>query len=142
MSTNQQLIFFPLLAHVFLVFFLFIKLGAVKSAAVKAGLVDRSKAALDNSAWPESVLKVSNNINNQFQIPMLFYALSFTLFLTQSVNTFVLLLMTLFVITRYVHSYIHITSNYVPHRFKAFVLGTLLLLVVTTWQLISLLQQL
>jgi len=129
------------LAHVFLIFFLYIKLGVQKSAAVKAGFVDRSKAALDNRVWPENVLKVSNNIDNQFQIPMLFYALSFTLFLTNAVNLFVLVMMAVFVITRYVHSYIHVTSNYVPHRFKVFTLGTLLLLGIAIWQVICLFLQ-
>ena len=139
MSLIQKLMFVPLLAHIFLVFFLFIKLGIEKTAAVKTGKVDREKAALDNSAWPENVVKVSNNIANQFQIPMLFYALTFSLLLTNAVNIVVLLTMALFVVSRYIHSYIHITSNYVPHRFKAFTFGTLLLLGVTVWQTISLL---
>lgn len=138
MPMIQQLMFIPLLAHIFLVFFLFIKLGIEKSTAVKAGQVDRKKAALDNQAWPENVLKVSNNIANQFQIPMLFYALTFSLILTHSVNLIVLIAMSLFVVSRYIHSYIHITSNYVPHRFKAFTFGTLLMLGVAIWQAISL----
>lgn len=142
MPMIQKLMFIPLLAHIFLVFFLFIKLGIEKSAAVKAGQVDRKKAALDNLAWPENVLKVSNNIANQFQIPMLFYALTFSLILTHSVNLIVLITMSLFVVSRYVHSYIHITSNYVPHRFKAFTFGTLLMLGVAIWQALSLLRML
>ena len=142
MPMIQKLMFIPLLAHIFLVFFLFIKLGIEKSAAVKAGQVDRKKAALDNLAWPENVLKVSNNIANQFQIPMLFYALTFSLILAHSVNLIVLITMSLFVVSRYVHSYIHITSNYVPHRFKAFTFGTLLMLGVAIWQALSLLRML
>jgi len=138
MSIIQQLMFFPLLAHILLVFFLFIKLGMEKSAAVKAGQVDRAKTALDNSAWPENVLKVSNNIANQFQIPVLFYALTFSLILTHSENLIILIVLSLFVVSRYIHSYIHITSNYVPHRFRVFVIGVLLLLGVAVWQVISL----
>jgi len=130
--------FVPFLAHIFLVFFLFIRLGIEKSAAVKTGQADRKKAALDNSAWPENVVKVSNNIANQFQVPMLFYALTFSLLLTNAVNLTVLIAMMLFVVSRYIHTYIHITSNYVPHRFKAFTFGTVLLLGVTVWQSISL----
>lgn len=138
MSLIQKLMFVPFLAHIFLVFFLFIRLGIEKSAAVKTGQADRKKAALDNSAWPENVVKVSNNIANQFQVPMLFYALTFSLLLTNAVNLTVLIAMMLFVVSRYIHTYIHITSNYVPHRFKAFTFGTVLLLGVAVWQAISL----
>jgi hypothetical protein len=69
---------------------------------------------------------------------MLFYALTFSLILTHSENLIVLIVLSLFVVSRYIHSYIHITSNYVPHRFRVFVIGVLLLLGVAVWQVISL----
>ena len=64
---NNDLIFLPVLAHVVLVFMLYIYLGIVKSRAVKAGSVDRKKVALNPKAWPESVVKVLNNLDNQFE---------------------------------------------------------------------------
>ena len=44
---NNDLIFLPVLAHVVLIFMLYIYLGMVKSRAVKAGNVDRKDAALN-----------------------------------------------------------------------------------------------
>jgi hypothetical protein len=133
MDLAPQLIFIPVLAHLFLVFGLYIKLGIEKSKAVKAGQVNRADAALDPSAWPESVLKVSNNINNQFQVPVLFYALALMIFVTDNTTSLIIVYMGLFVLTRYVHAYIHVTSNYVPYRLKAFTIGTVSLLVLSIW---------
>ncbi|WP_342631573.1 MAPEG family protein [Marinobacter alkaliphilus] len=54
---------------------MFIMLGVRKARAVKTGKVNRHQAALDNRVWPEEVVKVSNNIANQFEAPVLFYVL-------------------------------------------------------------------
>jgi len=135
---NQNLIFIPMLAHILLIFALYIRLGIVKSSAIKAGTVDRSKAALNTKAWPESVVKVSNNIGNQFESPMLFYGLTVIFYLTNNVNSVVIVLMGLYAASRYVHAYIHVTSNYVPFRYKTFLIGMLILLGLSIWQLLNL----
>lgn len=136
---DQSIVFVPVLVHMLLVFFLFILLGIKKSAAVRAGLVDRNKTALNPKAWPDSVVKVSNNIANQFESPVLFYMLAVILYITGSVNEWVVLLTAIYVATRYLHSYFHVTSNYVPLRFKAFLAGMLILLGLTIWQVMCLL---
>jgi hypothetical protein len=71
---NKQLLW-PMAIQILLTLLVFIPLGKRKKAAVDAGTADLSRTALDNSAWPDEVLKVSNNIQNQFQLPVLFYAL-------------------------------------------------------------------
>lgn len=137
MEIDAQIIFIPLLAHLLLVFGLLIKLGIEKNKAVQSNLVDRARTALDRRAWPDAVIKVSNCVDNQFQVPMLFYALTMTAYLTEHTAPVVIVLLSLFVVSRYVHAYIHITSNHVPSRFRAFLAGTLLLLILTLWQLFS-----
>ncbi|MDQ7048323.1 MAG: hypothetical protein Q9M92_01810 [Enterobacterales bacterium] len=72
---NASSILLPVLIQIALTLVVFLMLGMRKTAAIKAGGVDRKKTALDNSAWPEPVVKVSNNIANQFQTPILFYVL-------------------------------------------------------------------
>lgn len=136
---NTQ-IFWPILAHMLLTILLYFLLAARKSKAVKAG-VDRSKTALDINAWPDNVIKVSNNIDNQFQLPILFYALFLILFSLNAVNTVVLVLAWVFVLSRYFHTYIHINSNYVPKRMVSFVIGAMILLsmiIYTAWTLANL----
>jgi len=130
---NNDLIFLPVLAHVALVFMLYIYLGIVKSRAVKEGSVDRKKAALDPKAWPVPVVKVLNNLGNQFESPVIFYIISIIYYLTNNVDSFLISIMSIYVLTRYMHTYIHVTSNFVPHRFKLFLAGVLILLALTIW---------
>lgn len=135
---NQDLIFIPVILHMLLVLILYIRLGKEKSKAVKAGNVDFKKTPLNTKAWPDNVVKVSNSIGNQFETPMLFYTLSVIFYLTGGVNVIVFSLMAIYTLTRYIHAYVHVTSNYVPHRYKLFLGGILILLGMVIWQLVKL----
>lgn len=136
---NPNLIFLPVLVHMLLIFSLYIRLAVAKRRS--AGEVDPKVTALDPKVWPEQVVKISNNIANQFETPILFYVLSVILFLTDNVSVFSVSLMGLYVVSRIVHSFIHTGSNYVPVRMKVFLVGTLMLLGTCVWLLIDLLAQ-
>ena len=129
MDSNQ--IFWPVLVQIFITIAGFMLLGVRKTRALKTGTVDQEKAALDNDAWPDYVLVVSNNIRNQFQVPVLFYVLCFLFHTLDAVSTPVLYLAWAFVITRLIHAYIHMSSNFVPARFGVFTLGFIIIIVMT-----------
>ena len=136
---NNAAILYPILAHIFLVFILYILMGVRKHKAVKAKDVNYKEASLNNKAWPERTLLVTNNLANQSEAPVLFYALCIVTFLTNTSNVFAVGLAIAFVSLRYIHSYVHVTSNYVPHRALAFMLSLVTLLVLfiqTTAQVI------
>lgn len=135
---NNDLIFLPVLAHISLVFILYIYLGIVKSRAHKEGSVDRQNASLNSKAWPDYVVKVSNNVTNQFESPIIFYMLCIIYYLTNNVGGIVISIMGFYVLSRYVHAYIHVTSNYVPYRFQVFRIGLLTLLVLALWLVLKL----
>ena len=131
-------IFWPVLAQVFLTLAIFIVLGARKARAVKAGQVNRQQAALDSRVWPEDVVKVSNNIANQFEVPVLFYVLCLVLYNINAAGTVAVVLAWLFVVSRYAHAYVHLGSNYVPVRMRLFMVGCVVLLamlMVAVWTL-------
>lgn len=131
-------IFWPVLAQVFLTLAMFIVLGARKARAVKAGQVNRQQAALDSRVWPEDVVKVSNNIANQFEVPVLFYVLCLVLYNINAAGTVAVVLAWLFVVSRYAHAYVHVGSNYVPVRMRLFMVGCVVLLamlMVAVWTL-------
>jgi hypothetical protein len=133
-------IFWPVLAQVFLTLAMFIVLGARKAGAVKAGTVNRQQAALDNRVWPEGVVKVSNNIANQFEIPILFYVLCMVLYSINAAGTVAVVLAWLFVASRYAHAYVHVGSNYVPVRLRLFMIGCVVLLamlLIAVWKLVA-----
>ena len=131
-------IFIPVLAHMLLVIGLYFLLAIRKTKAIKNRTVDRKETALDNKAWTEDVIKLSNNIANQFETPIMFYILAVLTFLIGLVDTFSLVIMWAYVISRCIHVYVHIGSNYVPTRMKVFALGLLLLLVMLMRLLVTL----
>ena len=137
---NTTLIFWPVLAQIALPLSIYTILARRKAGALKARAVDLKEATLDNRAWPESVVKVSNNLANQFETPVLFYALCLMLHAIDGVSLITLVLAWLFVGLRLVHAFIHMGSNYLPRRMQVFVLscGVLIaLLAATAWQLAS-----
>src|SRR5690554_7652837 len=69
--------------------------------------VDRQQVALDNRLWPEDTVKVSNNIANQFEAPVLFYALCLAFLGLNAVSAVALFLASLFVLSRYLHAWVH-----------------------------------
>lgn len=122
-----KLIFWPVLAQVGLTFFMFLRLAVVKGRSRKAGDVDLSRSALHPEAWPDYVIKVNNNIRNQFEMPVLFYVVAFVLWAVGEVNAVTLSLAWLFVASRVVHVYIHTGSNIVKYRLKLFQVGAVTL---------------
>lgn len=140
MAIEQTQIFWPILAQIILTTAIFFILAARKAQAIKAGTEDRAKAALDNKAWNESVVKASNNIDNQFQTPVLFYVLCLVLYQLQAVTLFSLSLAWAYALSRYLHAYIHVGSNYVPNRLRVFLFGCVMLIIMTVvavWAMLS-----
>jgi hypothetical protein len=135
---NSIHIFWPVLAQVFLTLTMLILLGVRKTKAVKAGHVNRKQAALNNSVWPEDVLKVSNNIANQFEVPVLFYVLCLVLYSINAAGVVAIVLAWMFALSRFAHAYVHIGSNYVPMRLRLFLVGCLVvitMLILVAWEL-------
>lgn len=136
---NPETIFIPVLLQILLVVIVLLVMNVRKNRYYKAGEVDFSKTALDSKAWPVDVVKTSNSLVNQFQVPVLFYVICIMLYLLDGVNSFALILAWVFVISRYVHAYIHMGKNYVPHRKLVFKMGCYTLLVMilyTFWVLL------
>jgi hypothetical protein len=135
---NSSHIFWPVLAQVFLTLIMYIVLGVRKAKVVKAGTVNRQQAALDNRVWPDDVVKVSNNIANQFEAPILFYVLCLVAHAINAAGTLAVTLAWLFVTSRYAHAYVHVNSNHIPIRLPLFLVGCLVLLgmlALLAWQL-------
>lgn len=134
---TTTLFFLPILAQVLLVLLLYIKLGQVKKTESDAGNVDEARRALHADAWPETVQQVNNCIRNQFEVPVLFYVLMLTLWSVQAVNLIVIAFAWAFVISRYIHAYIHTGSNFVPKRRKVFTIGVMLLLAMLLYTVVA-----
>jgi len=127
MLQTSHALFLPVLAQVLLTILVYFALARAKSQAIREGKVDRQRAALHADAWPESVVKINNNIRNQFEVPVLFYVVCFVLVALNTTGTLVQVLAWLFVATRTVHAWVHTRSNIVPVRFMSFLIGVVVL---------------
>ena len=79
--------------------------------------------------WPVRVTQIGNCFADQFEMPVLFYALiAFALPLRRA-DLLIVLLSWVFVITRFAHAGIFVTSNDVRQSSLAWFAGVLLLLV-------------
>jgi hypothetical protein len=105
---------------------LMVYLGTIRVPLVLKGAVKMRDIAVDRGGWPEGEHRVANAVDNQFQLPVLFYA-GCLLALWFGATLLELLLAWAFVVTRYVHAYIHVTHNHVLRRFWAFFIGLLIL---------------
>ena len=125
---QSKLIFYPVIAQIILTFIVYILLPIAKARVLKVMEVDIQRRALHNDAWPDSVLKISNNLQNQFESPVLFYALCFMLWALNIVSIFALIIAWAYVFLRVVHVFVHTGSNKIPVRKKVFMASTLLLM--------------
>ena len=79
--------------------------------------------AMGRVAWPDDAAKRAANYRNQFELPVLFYAVVAFALITKGADTLMIVLAWLFVLTRIVHAAIHIGPNKVRWRSPAFALG-------------------
>ena len=137
---ENTLILYPIFALVALTLGIGIRLGVLRFAAVRRGdLTPRFYELNRGGKMPDYLAKVSQNYDNLLELPILFYLLAVCLFITDKVDMAQLLLAWLFIASRYVHSYIHITDNKLRPRMRAFLLGVLLVIVMWVWFLLQVL---
>jgi len=129
---NQTAIFWPMLAHVLLIYIVYGVMGRRRYFAVKSGEAKVGQYKV-RTTEPASSVTVANNLINQFELPVLFYVLCLTLHVTNGVNYLTLTLMWIFVISRYAHAFVHLTSNNLLFRSRAFFVGAVILLLAWIW---------
>jgi hypothetical protein len=128
MSAASLWLIAAILAQGVLVFIITALLYRARIPLITRGKVRIAEIATDKNKWPEDSRLVANAYENQFEMPVLFFvaallALHFGATLIEAILAWV------FVVSRYVHTFIHLTSNHVVRRFFMFAIGTLVVLV-------------
>ena len=121
---NPTTIFWPMLAQLAIPFWVLILNALRKLRDRRSGAVG-SDAPINNKDWSLPVVLTSNSLENQFQFPVVFYALCLMLVNLNSVTPIILMLSWLFVLTRWWHAYVHVTSNAIPLRMISFAISML-----------------
>ena len=131
MSPTEATIW-PMIAHVALVFCLYLLLSSRRMGAVKEGRA-RPDQFRENREEPAESLVVKNAIANQFELPVLFYAVSILLDLVDADTPVTVAGGWLFVALRYAHAYVHVTSNRLRYRRPLFIAGLLVVMLLWIW---------
>lgn len=126
---------YPVLAQILLTFIILGLTGRARAIAAQAGEVRLADVALSGDAWPAKPRQFANNYANQFETPVLFYALVGVALYTAAPATFLMPLAWLYVLTRIAHAYVHTGSNAVMTRFRIFLAGVAVL--VLMWSIVA-----
>lgn len=118
----------PMFALAALTFFVLAVIPLMRFRAAFAGKVVASDFKLGESVRvPAEVSQPNRNYMNLLEVPVLFYVVCLTAYLSRSVDQTLLVLAWLYVGLRVVHSAIHITYNNVFHRLIFFTASVLVL---------------
>ena len=77
--------------------------------------------------WPARATQIGNCFSNQFELPVLFYVLIALALPLRHADLVIVLMSWVFVVTRFVHAGIFVTSNDLGQRSMAWFAGVLVL---------------
>ncbi|ASM52145.1 hypothetical protein PESP_b0611 [Pseudoalteromonas espejiana DSM 9414] len=120
----EKTIILAMFAQVTLSLIVMLIMGKRRFAAAKNKQLqfsDFKTMRLDSAG--DSVRVADRNFTNQFEIPVLFYAGCLIALQLNSASYLIAALACLFVLTRIIHTIIHIGSNNIRMRFNVFLLG-------------------
>ena len=121
-------ILYPAFAMMALTIFCMVRLGLLRWVAVGRGEVDpRFFRLFRGYEEPEKLAAYSRHVVNLFEAPLLFYVIILTAFATGQSGNWLAGLAWGYVVLRFFHSYVHLTSNVVLIRFRIFVVSMLTL---------------
>jgi hypothetical protein len=124
---SVQMVLLPVFVLVGLTFFLLIWMGGARRNALVGGQTRIRDIALGQPNWPDRTTQIANCFANQFEIPVLFYLLIAIALPLRRTDLVIVLLSWVFVVTRFVHAGIFVTSNDLNRRSLAWFAGVLVL---------------
>jgi len=119
----SKIILITVFVQVFFTLWAILAMGIARVNAVKTTDLTMKDVALDNKVYPDDVLKLGNNMQNQFETPILLYA-GAVISLIVGANWVMAGAAVAYLITRLWHRWIHVRHNRVAKRFMVFVYGT------------------
>ncbi len=120
--TDASLLY-PVFVLIALAAVLHIMMGRARVGSLTRGEVAVKDIALGQPNWTDRATQIGNAYHNQLQLPVLFYVLVAFILITRANDIFFVALAWVFVVSRLVHAYVHVTSNDLNKRFPAFALG-------------------
>ena len=126
---SLQTVIAPAVAQAFLTLTILFVMAYWRFKAFKAGEVKVIDRASSNISWPRYASQAQRSFMNQFETPMLFFALMSLVAITKTYDVLFVTLAWIWFATRLVHAFVHCTSNALSLRFPAFLAGVVVLVI-------------
>ncbi len=128
-----RLVIAPVIAQALMTLCILFVMAFRRYQAVKAKEVKVLNEAASQYEWPRFAAQAQRSFANQFETPVLFYALVPLVILTKTYDTLFVVLAWAWFVSRLAHALVHCTSNVLSLRFPAYLVGVILL--ITMWVL-------
>jgi hypothetical protein len=122
-----QMVLLPVFVLVGLTFALLLWMAGARREALVSRETKIRDIALGQPNWPTRATQVGNCFKNQFELPLLFYILVALAAPLRHADLFIVLMSWVFVVTRFAHAGIFVTSNDLNRRSLAWFAGVLVL---------------
>ncbi len=122
---SVQMVLLPVFVQVGLVFALLFGMATARTRSLQSGETRIRDIALRQPNWPERATAIGNCFANQFEVPVLFYVLIALALPLRHADLVIVMLSWVFVVTRFAHAGIFVTSNDVRTRSLAWFAGVL-----------------
>ena len=132
---SHAAVLLPVFVQIALTFALLFWMGKERQGAIAKGETRIDDIALGQSAWPQLPTQIARAFHNQLETPVLFYVLVALAMVTQKADLLFVLMAWAFVLARLAHAYVHVTSNHVMLRFKAY--GAGLFALIAMWAIFA-----
>jgi hypothetical protein len=130
---SVQMVLLPVFVLIGLTFALLLWMATVRTRALTSREIRLKDIALGQPNWPERATQIGNCFKNQFELPLLFYALIALALPLRHADLVIVLLSWVFVVTRFAHAGIFVTSNDVRTRSLAWFAGVAVLFAMWLW---------
>jgi hypothetical protein len=124
---SVQMVLLPVFVLIGLTFVLLLWMVGSRRQALVGGETKIRDIALGQPNWPTRATQIGNCFANQFELPLLFYILIAFALPLRHADLFIVLMSWVFVVTRFVHAGIFVTSNDLGRRSMAWLAGVLAL---------------
>ena len=139
MPFTEKLLLLAMAAQVLLTVALLIWLGRERVPRIMSGEVPMADIAVERTAYPLKARLLSNSFDNQFQLPVLFFVGALVALHLGVIGWVEVLLAWLFVVLRFVHAGIHVTTNHLYQRFAVYCAGLAVVVLFWLWLVLRIL---
>lgn len=130
---------YPTLAMIFWIFVVGVVLAIRRKNAFTSGAVRPADVSVSTERYPVPARLATANFTNQFESPVIFFAVVMVAMETGATGYVMALLAWLYVATRVIHTFIHVGPNKLPLRGAVYGIGFIALFCMWLGVLVSVL---